>query len=77
MPNKRGKVHKVNTEIQFVPHGVTLTKTTEGFHPSGNLALGSVARTELAPVTNFDVVGCFDDVSDVVARVNLEKVCFT
>lgn len=46
-------------------------KTTERLHPSRDLALGRVASPQLAPVADLHVMGGFNDVGDVVARVYL------
>lgn len=58
--------------IDSIMHGVVRTKTTEGLHPSSDLALGCVAGAQLAPIADLHVVGRLHDVGDVVARVHLE-----
>lgn len=48
------------------------TKTAERLDPSGDLALGGVAGSQLAPVADLHVVGGLNNVRNIVARENLE-----
>lgn len=50
------------------------TETAEWLDPSSDLAFSGIVGTQLTPIADLHVMGRFNDVGDIVARVDLAKI---